>query len=79
MVLYFYLKISEYEAVHPMRNWTDLKRRVGDYRRCFVFTHSCMPNEPLVVLHTFLTNGISGSMSKIVQSPKYMSMGKLFL
>ncbi|XP_047737332.1 malonyl-CoA decarboxylase, mitochondrial isoform X2 [Hyalella azteca] len=64
-------KISEYEAVHPVRNWTDLKRRVGQYRRCFVFTHSCMPSEPLVVLHTFLTDSISSSMNVIVQNPRF--------
>jgi malonyl-CoA decarboxylase len=25
-------RISEYEAVHPIRTWTDLKRRLGPYR-----------------------------------------------
>ncbi|KAA0198150.1 hypothetical protein HAZT_HAZT000099 [Hyalella azteca] len=65
------VQISEYEAVHPVRNWTDLKRRVGQYRRCFVFTHSCMPSEPLVVLHTFLTDSISSSMNVIVQNPRF--------
>ncbi|XP_049528665.1 malonyl-CoA decarboxylase, mitochondrial isoform X6 [Dermacentor silvarum] len=59
-------KISEYEAVHPIRNWTDLKRRVGPYRRCYVFTHSCMPGEPIVVLHTALTSSISSSIQRIV-------------
>ncbi|CAN7988876.1 unnamed protein product, partial [Ixodes hexagonus] len=59
-------KISDYEAVHPVRNWTDLKRRVGPYRRCYVFTHSCMPGEPIVVLHTALTNSISSSIQRIV-------------
>uniref|UniRef100_T1JCC3 Malonyl-CoA decarboxylase C-terminal domain-containing protein n=1 Tax=Strigamia maritima TaxID=126957 RepID=T1JCC3_STRMM len=59
-------KVSDYEAVHPMRNWTDLKRRVGQYRRCFVFTHSSMPREPIVVLHTALTNEISKSIQGIV-------------
>uniref|UniRef100_A0A2R5L8B0 Putative malonyl-coa decarboxylase n=1 Tax=Ornithodoros turicata TaxID=34597 RepID=A0A2R5L8B0_9ACAR len=59
-------KISEYEAVHPVRNWTDLKRRVGPYRRCYVFTHSCMPGEPIVVLHTALTDTIASSIQKIV-------------
>ncbi|XP_045132517.1 malonyl-CoA decarboxylase, mitochondrial-like isoform X1 [Portunus trituberculatus] len=69
-------KISEYEAVHPVRNWTDLKRRVGLYRRCFTFTHSCMPKEPLVVLHIFLTNEISNSMAKILQSSRASSTEK---
>ena len=34
-----------------------------------------MPNEPLVVLHTFLTNEISKSMIGIVQNPKYLTYG----
>nr|CAD7394593.1 unnamed protein product [Timema cristinae] len=66
-------KISEYEAVHPVRNWTDLKRRVGPYRRCFVYTHSSMPDEPLVVLHTALSDDIVGSMSGIVSAASRMS------
>ncbi|XP_013413971.1 malonyl-CoA decarboxylase, mitochondrial [Lingula anatina] len=62
-------KISEYEAVHPIRNWTDLKRRVGPYRRCYVFTHHSMPREPVVVLHTALTDEISNSIQSIVSHP----------
>nr|CAD7415592.1 unnamed protein product [Timema poppensis] len=67
-------KISEYEAVHPVRNWTDLKRRVGPYRRCFVYTHSSMPDEPLVVLHTALSDDIVGTMSGIVSAASRMSV-----
>lgn len=48
-----------YEAVHPIRNWADLKRRVGPYRRCYAFIHAAMPGEPLVVLHVALTEDIS--------------------
>ncbi|CAF5176370.1 unnamed protein product, partial [Rotaria magnacalcarata] len=25
-------RVSEYEAVHRIRNWADLKRRLGPYR-----------------------------------------------
>ncbi|XP_068613300.1 malonyl-CoA decarboxylase, mitochondrial-like [Brachionichthys hirsutus] len=60
-------KISEYEAVHPMRNWTDLKRRVGPYRRCYAFTHAAMPGEPLVVLHVALNEDISDNIQSIVR------------
>ncbi|KAJ4426092.1 hypothetical protein ANN_26901 [Periplaneta americana] len=67
-------KISEYEAVHPVRNWTDLKRRVGLYRRCFVYTHSSMPDEPLVVLHTALSDEIAPSMKGIVSATSRMSV-----
>ncbi|KAK7883125.1 hypothetical protein WMY93_029299 [Mugilogobius chulae] len=60
-------KISHYEAVHPVRNWTDLKRRVGPYRRCYAFTHAAMPGEPLVVLHVALTEDISNNIQGIVR------------
>ncbi|XP_036440552.1 malonyl-CoA decarboxylase, mitochondrial [Colossoma macropomum] len=60
-------KISQYEAVHPVRNWTDIKRRVGPYRRCYAFTHASMPGEPLVVLHVALTQDISDNIQSIVR------------
>lgn len=53
-------KVSDYEAIHPIRNWLDLKRRVGPYRRCYIFTHPSMPREPIVVLHTALCDIIPG-------------------
>lgn len=54
-------KISDYEAVHPIKNWMDLKNRVGLYRRCYMFGHSCLPGEPLVILHVALLPSISSS------------------
>lgn len=59
-------KISDYEAVHPMRNWTELKRRVGPNRRCFVYAHGSMPQEPIVVLHTALTDEIPSTLKTVV-------------
>ncbi|XP_056273763.1 malonyl-CoA decarboxylase, mitochondrial [Pseudoliparis swirei] len=60
-------RISQYEAVHPIRNWTDLKRRVGPHRRCYAFTHAAMPGEPLVVLYVALTEDISDNIQSIVR------------
>ncbi|KAG5848538.1 malonyl-CoA decarboxylase, mitochondrial [Anguilla anguilla] len=60
-------KISQYEAVHPVRNWTDIKRRVGPYRRCYAFTHAAMPGEPLIVLHVALTEDISNNIQTILR------------
>lgn len=60
LLILIQLKVSDYEAIHPIRNWVDLKKRVGPYRRCFVFTHPSMPREPLVVLHTALCDVIPG-------------------
>ncbi len=32
MIDFLVQRISEYEAVHPIRTWTDLKRRLGPHR-----------------------------------------------
>ncbi|KAL0100187.1 hypothetical protein PUN28_019545 [Cardiocondyla obscurior] len=61
-------KVSDYEAIHPMRNWLDLKRRVGPYRRCYIFTHPSMPREPIVVLHTALCDVIPDSVKGIEEA-----------
>ncbi|XP_068811688.1 malonyl-CoA decarboxylase, mitochondrial isoform X3 [Struthio camelus] len=60
-------KISDSEAVHPVRNWVDMKRRVGSYRRCYFFSHCAIPGEPLIVLHVALTSEISSSIQAIVK------------
>ncbi|KAM9607344.1 malonyl-CoA decarboxylase, mitochondrial [Trichechus inunguis] len=60
-------KISESEAVHPVKNWMDIKRRVGPYRRCYFFSHCSTPEEPLVVLHVALTNDITSNIQAIVK------------
>lgn len=61
-------KVSDYEAIHPIRNWVDLKRRVGPYRRCYIFMHPSMPREPLVVLHTALCDTIPNSVKGIEEA-----------
>ncbi|KAK1135496.1 hypothetical protein K0M31_000085 [Melipona bicolor] len=70
-------KISDYEAIHPIKNWLDLKQRVGPYRRCYIFTHPSMPREPLVVLHSALCDiipdsvrGIEDAKVRILGNPK---------
>ncbi|XP_020291205.1 malonyl-CoA decarboxylase, mitochondrial-like [Pseudomyrmex gracilis] len=61
-------KVSDYEAIHPIKNWLDLKRRVGPYRRCYIFTHPSMPREPIVVLHTALCDIIPDSVKGIEEA-----------
>uniref|UniRef100_A0A480ID59 Malonyl-CoA decarboxylase, mitochondrial n=2 Tax=Sus scrofa TaxID=9823 RepID=A0A480ID59_PIG len=59
-------KISKSEAVHPVKNWMDMKRRVGSYRRCYFFSHCSTPGEPLIVLHVALTSEISSTIQTIL-------------
>jgi len=60
-------KVAALEAVHPVRDWTDLRARVGPYRRCFVYSHPSMPGEPLVLLHVALTETIASTVSGLVK------------
>nr|XP_033700358.1 malonyl-CoA decarboxylase, mitochondrial isoform X2 [Tursiops truncatus] len=57
---------NQAEAVHPVKNWTDMKRRVGPYRRCYFFSHCSTPGEPLIILHVALTSEISSSIQTII-------------
>uniref|UniRef100_A0A0K0ERD1 Malonyl-CoA decarboxylase n=1 Tax=Strongyloides stercoralis TaxID=6248 RepID=A0A0K0ERD1_STRER len=59
-------KISSKEAVHPVKGLLDIERRVSSNRRCFVFTHSAMPNEPLIVVYVALMKKIADNIQEIV-------------
>ncbi|MGP3698455.1 malonyl-CoA decarboxylase [Rhodobacter sp. NSM] len=60
-------KIIEYEAVHAIHSWDDLRRRVGPTdRRCFAFFHPAMPDEPLIFVEVALTRGIPGSVQTLL-------------
>lgn len=52
-------KLIEYEAVHAIQSWDDLKNRLDSDRRCYAFFHPAMPNEPLVFVEVALTTGIA--------------------
>ncbi len=61
-------KIAHYESVHQIRTLSDLKNRLSSSRRCFIYTHSTMPNEPLVILHIALTNSISSNIKELIKT-----------
>ncbi|XP_048577832.1 malonyl-CoA decarboxylase, mitochondrial isoform X2 [Nematostella vectensis] len=63
-------KVIRYEAVHPIQGWDDLKRRLAPDRRCYIFTHRSMPQEPIVVLHTALEYEISDNIQSILSEPE---------
>ncbi|MEL6981840.1 MAG: malonyl-CoA decarboxylase family protein, partial [Actinomycetota bacterium] len=51
-------KLIDYEAVHAIESWDDLKHRLGPGRRCYAFMHPAMPDDPLVFVEVALTEGI---------------------
>lgn len=59
-------KLTEYEAVHAIRSWNDLKNRLGEDRRCYAYFHPHMPNEPLIFVEVALVNGIAGNVHELL-------------
>lgn len=59
-------KLIDYEAVHEIRSWDDLKNRLDSDRRCYAFFHPRMPQEPLIFVEVALTNGIAGSIQELL-------------
>jgi malonyl-CoA decarboxylase len=64
-------KLIEYEAVHEIEGWDDLRRRLADDRRCFAFFHPLLPQQPLIFIEIALTHGTASSIQKLLdRSPK---------
>jgi malonyl-CoA decarboxylase len=59
-------KLSAYEAVHEMRDWSDLKNRLDADRRCFAFFHPRMPNEPLIFVEVALVSGLADNIQALL-------------
>lgn len=60
-------KLIEYEAVHDITGWDDLRRRVDpEDRRCFAFFHPALPDDPLIFVEVALTKGIPGAVGPIL-------------
>jgi malonyl-CoA decarboxylase len=52
-------KLIEYEAVHAVQGWPDLRRRLEADRRCYAFFHPQLPDEPIIFIEVALTRGMS--------------------
>lgn len=60
-------RIIEYEAVHEIKSWDDLRRRLAPAdRRCFAYFHPAMPGEPLIFVEIALTRGVPGSVDDLL-------------
>ena len=59
-------KLIEYEAVHRVTSWDDLKNRLDADRRVFAFLHNKMPLEPLIFVHVALVEGMSDNIQQLL-------------
>jgi malonyl-CoA decarboxylase len=62
-------KIIRYEAVHEIRGWDDLRRRIDPPdRRCFAFFHPALIDEPLIFVEVALEREIPSAIAPILAS-----------
>jgi malonyl-CoA decarboxylase len=60
-------KIIRYEAVHEIRDWNDLRRRIDPAdRRCYAFFHPALVDEPLIFVEVALTEQIPGAIAPLL-------------
>src|SRR6202048_764050 len=60
-------QIIRYEAVHEIRDWDDLRRRIDPVdRRCYAFFHPALVDEPLIFVEVALTEQIPGAIAPLL-------------
>jgi malonyl-CoA decarboxylase len=59
-------KLIQYEAVHDIKSWADVKNRLDSDRRCYGFFHPRLPDEPLIFVEVALLDEISDSVTPLL-------------
>ena len=59
-------KLIQYEAVHAIQGWRDLRRRLESDRRCFAFFHPQLPDEPIIFIEVALTRGMAAQVQPLL-------------
>jgi malonyl-CoA decarboxylase len=64
-------KLIQYESVHEISGWPDLRRRLEADRRCFAFFQPALPAEPVIFVEVALTRGLARDLELLldVNSP----------
>ena len=61
-------KIIEYEAVHEINGWDDLRGRLRQDRRLFAFFHPAMPDDPVIFIEIGLGKGSANAIRPMLDS-----------
>ena len=62
-------KIIAYEAVHEIKGWDDLRRRLDPTdRRCFAFFHPSLVDEPLIFVEVALLAEVPGAIGPVLEA-----------
>jgi malonyl-CoA decarboxylase len=66
-------QIIRYEAVHEIRDWNDLRRRIDPIdRRCYAFFHPALIDEPLIFVEVALTEQIPGAIAPLLAADRQL-------
>ena len=64
-------KVIQYEAVHDIKDWSDLQSRIDpEDRRCFAFFHPQIPDEPLIFIEVALTSDIPSTIESVLTNQR---------
>jgi malonyl-CoA decarboxylase len=67
-------QIIRYEAVHEIRDWDDLRRRIDPIdRRCYAFFHPALVDEPLIFVEVALTESIPGAIAPLLAEDRQLT------
>jgi malonyl-CoA decarboxylase len=61
-------RIIQYEAVHQIHGWRDLRRRLEADRRCYAFFHPALPDEPLIFIEIAFTRGMGTKVQPLLDA-----------
>ncbi len=59
-------QVVNHEAVHEIKSWKDLQRRLGKDRNCFTFFHPALHQQPLIFVQVAYTKGIPRKIGPIL-------------
>ncbi len=65
---YLLEQIIAHEAVHEIRGWNDLRRRLESDRRCFAFFHPALANEPLIFVEIALMDRMADAVGSLLDA-----------
>jgi malonyl-CoA decarboxylase len=65
---YLLEQIIDHEAVHEIRGWNDLRRRLEVDRRCFAFFHPALPDEPLIFVEVALMDRMADAVQPLLDA-----------
>jgi malonyl-CoA decarboxylase len=70
-------KIIQYEAVHEIQGWDDLRRRLEPAdRRCFAFFHPSLVDEPLIFVEVALMGEVPASIQAVLNEKRKAGEGE---